>query len=451
MTMSEHNPTRSNSRRQRGVVRRLLSYGQSDRGNIAALTAILLPILLVGMGAAIDYASASGREDKLNGIADSAALATTTPTMMANSCLVPLSASCTIVKTAAQNLFNAQASLVGGVSSVTPTITVLDTRAGAQVLRTTTVSYTAASSNVFAAVLSANSETVAGRAVAKSAQSPRVNFYLLVDTSPSMEIPGSVAGINTMVAGTGCAFACHESSLGTSDSYNWARNHGVTLRIDLVNQAVLNLMTTAPATATANNTIYKAGIYSIDYSFKSIYALNPVTFSWPAAQTAAATISPLLMCRQSQHICGQNDNDQDSDLDVGMQRMNTTMPAPGNGTTAAGDPPQEVLFIVSDGLPDTATSRSTGFYPIGGVPAGDWCTAIKARGIRIAFLYLTYNPLPSNSFYQTYVAPMQPSITPAAQSCASPGLFFQVDTGGDVTSALQRLFQQAVSTAYLSH
>jgi hypothetical protein len=35
------------------------------------------------------------------------------------------------------------------------------------------------------------------------------------------------------------------------------------------------------------------------------------------------------------------------------------------------------------------------------------------------------------------------------QSCASPGLFFSVTTDGDITAAMQGLFQQAIATARL--
>jgi hypothetical protein len=79
----------------------------------------------------------------------------------------------------------------------------------------------------------------------------------------------------------------------------------------------------------------------------------------------------------------------------------------------------------------------------------DWCTAIKNKGVRIAFLYLTYNPLPTNSYYNAHVAPFQPNIATAAQNCASGGLYTQVNTDGDVSGALTALFQKAIATAHL--
>jgi hypothetical protein len=142
--------------------------------------------------------------------------------------------------------------------------------------------------------------------------------------------------------------------------------------------------------------------------------------------------------------------------------MNTIMPNPGNGSNTPGDTPQEVLMIVSDGvndylnagcssntdLPRCMTAFNSAINPVNNL---DWCTTIKNRGIRIAFLYLEYYPLPTNTFYNTNVAPFQAQIATAAQNCASTGLYFEVTTGGDVTAAMANLFQKAIETARLIH
>ena len=83
-----------------------------------------------------------------------------------------------------------------------------------------------------------------------------------------------------------------------------------------------------------------------------------------------------------------------------------------------------------------------------GKPFGTtWCTKVRNRGIRIAMLYTEYLPLPTNSWYNQYVAPFNGSnpatgqIATNLQSCASPGLFYDVQSGGDITAALNALFQ----------
>jgi hypothetical protein len=86
----------------------------------------------------------------------------------------------------------------------------------------------------------------------------------------------------------------------------------------------------------------------------------------------------------------------------------------------------------------------------------DWCTAIKNRGIRIAVLYTEYLPLPTNTWYENFdgtgagISSFQPQIAQQLQNCASPGLYYEVETGGDITAALNSLFQTAVQTSYLS-
>jgi len=82
-----------------------------------------------------------------------------------------------------------------------------------------------------------------------------------------------------------------------------------------------------------------------------------------------------------------------------------------------------------------------------------WCTTVKNRGIRIAVLYTEYLQLPTNSWYNQWIAPFDtpdPSTSEIAtnlKQCASPGLFYDVQSGGDITAALNALFQLVVATA----
>jgi hypothetical protein len=81
-----------------------------------------------------------------------------------------------------------------------------------------------------------------------------------------------------------------------------------------------------------------------------------------------------------------------------------------------------------------------------------WCTTVKNRGIQIAVLYTAYLPLPTNSWYNTYIAPFQSQIGSNMQSCASPGLYTSVTTDGDISGALANLFATAVAqSAHLTN
>ena len=151
-------------------------------GNVAIIFALsIIPcIFLTGM--ALDFSAATQKRVILNAAADAAALAAVTPSMMAQSL--------TTAQTTATNIFNATASTATAVTAVTPTITVTNSILS----RTATVSYTALSTNSFPNVLklltgaSQNTWPISGSSQATSSNPPNINFYLLLDNSPSMDI-----------------------------------------------------------------------------------------------------------------------------------------------------------------------------------------------------------------------------------------------------------------------
>ena len=340
---------------------------------------------------------------------------------------------------------------------------------------------------------------------------------------------------------------------GAEDNYALARCLAVPLRIDLVNAAVSSLMSTAPTFAATNKTTYAVNLYTIDlgdnntvdtYTIGGTVPSNSYTISsapiaatalqniynWGASKAATvgtvpgsnngfAGITPA--ATETQTLSQMNGyfataaaaanliapletwgngaltqggaGDGDSDIDkAGMEALYGIMPAPGKGTSLAGDTPEEVLFIVSDGMNDVNTATANTTYPSANVCGsvkqaaddshGNYayyndygrplfcpgqlttggvniCTAFKNNKIRIAFLYLKYEPLDPDPDYAANVEPFEfpgnnesgtDEIEQAAIACASPGLEFTVSTDGDITAAMSALFQKAVQNPYLS-
>jgi Flp pilus assembly protein TadG len=423
----------------------LARFARETKASVAVITAFTIIPMLFLIGAGIDYGIAVQRQAQLNSFADSAALAAVTPAMMAQSV--------STATTAAQNTFNAQASALPSVTYSSANLQVTINTAGS--VRTATVSYSATYQPSFASLLGVSNIPVSGSSTATAGLPPNIDFYLLLDDSPSMAIAATQAGINSMVSATptqgGCAFGCHETdpkadNLGNpngEDNYALARNLGVTLRIDLLRQAVQNLMTTAQSAETSNGASYRMAINAFDVSLSSLQSL---TSNLTTAQTSAGNIQLLTVYSNNWLTSSNNNSDTDTNYDAALNGMNTLMPNPGSGTNVQGDKPQEVLFLVTDGVEDELVNGSRRQSVIN--TAG--CTTIKNRGIRIAVLYTEYLPLPTNNWYNTYISPFQNNIAPTLQSCASPGLFFQVATGGDISSALAQLFQYAIQSAFLS-
>ena len=203
-------------------------------------------------------------------------------------------------------------------------------------------------------------------------------------------------------------------------------------------------MTTASTTESTNQAAYRMAIYTFDTAFNTIKTL---TSNLSSAKTAAGNIQQLEVYNNQGYLTSSTyNNDEDTNYDNAMTKINTLMPNPGSGTNTSGDKPQEVLFFVTDGVEDESVS---GNRQVSLMDPG-WCNTIKGRGIRIAVLYTTYLPLPTNQFYLQNVASYQPNISSTLQNCASPGLFYEVQTGGDISAAMTSLFQLSVQSAYLS-
>jgi Flp pilus assembly protein TadG len=426
------------------IVGALRRFFGDRKGNVAIIFAFsLMPIaLLTGMG--IDYTAAAQKKAMLDAAADAAALAGVTPTLMA----LPSSASVT----AAQNMFNSQVASIRSLNYAAANLTVNATDNGLK--RTVTVTYTASSPNSFAGVLGQNTWALSGNSQASASVAPNIDFYLLLDNSPSMAIAATTAGINTMVANTstqgGCAFACHESNPkadnlgnpGNEDNYTLAKNLGVVTRIQNLNSATQSLMDNATTTEQSYKSTYRMAIYT--FNTGGTNTITTLTSSLSTAKSLAANIDVLQVYQNNMLTSSNANSDEDTDFEAAMSDINTTMPNPGTGM--AGSTPQEVLFIVSDGVDDSNVggSRNQALFNTA------TCTTVKNRGIRIAVLYTTYLPLPTNSWYNTYIAPFQPQIAGNMQKCASPGLFFQVSTDQDISAAMQALFLQTVATARLT-
>jgi Flp pilus assembly protein TadG len=450
----------------------LLRFFRSRDANIAAIFALAMVPTIYLLGMALDYTQATRKRSQLNAAADAAAIAAVTPAMLAQ----PTSAAVTV----ATNIFNATANSLPGLSAP-PNLTVNITNNG--LVRNAVVSYTAASTNNFPILLGSAAWPIGGSSTSNASGAPNINFYLLLDDSPSMAIAANASDIQTLETATasnqdapnGCGFACHESNpsadnLGNPhgwDNYALARSLNLTLRIDLVAKAVSDLMTTAQQKEQQNNNTYKAAIYTFDYTLNTIYAPSGLpTANLSTAATQAANNIQVLEVYQNNWLTSSNQNqDTDTNIEGALQSVNGIMPAPGGGTSQTGDTPQEVVFLVTDGVDDffvsspsaclgnSVTYSNPTKYRCHQPINTSICTTIKNRGIRIAVLYTEYLQLPYDSWYKNEVAsfntpsPSAGQIAQNLQSCASTGLFYDVQSGGDISAALQNLFNLVVATA----
>lgn len=431
-------------------MRRLNPFQADTAGNTAMIFALCLPIVLGMVGGAIDFGRATQLRTELQDAADVASLGAVTATSDSYKFAAKMNGNGKISagETQALNIFNTNLPTSSDLKAVSPEVDIRKT--GNELTSTFTVSatykpYILGLVGMSSLPLNVTSTSTAG-------MPPYIDFYLLLDNSPSMGVGATTADIDKMVANTSdkCAFACHQMDKPTSDYYTKAKKLGVTMRIDVVRQATQKLMKTAENTETVNDQ-YRMAIYhfgkaadAIDQKTPGPFLISTLTNDLDASATNAAAIDLMTIPYQNYN------SDRQTNFKSVLSGMNTIIPASGDGTSAAS--PQRVLFFVTDGANDgydCAYSHSSTCRRITPIDPA-YCDALKARGIRIAVLYTTYLPLPTNSFYTTYLQKHQANLGTQMQACASPGLYFEVSPSQGISDAMKALFTKVVSVVRIS-
>ncbi|MCK1492856.1 pilus assembly protein [Bradyrhizobium sp. 180] len=433
------------------IIRRFV---HDRRGNIAVIFALCCVPLITVVGCAVDYSRATQIRSKLQGAADAASVgsvAKSSPAFAAAGTMTsdgPIS----VGVTDAQNIFDAnRANLTGyTLKNITPTVV----KSGSIVK--STVSFSAELNTMFLGVIGKTALTVSGTSTATASMPLYIDFYLLLDNSPSMGVGATPGDVQTMVNNTSdkCAFACHDLK-DKNNYYDLARKLGVTTRIDVLRSATQSLMDTASATETYSNqfrmAIYDFGGSASTLGLRNLFSLSA---SLSSAKSAAGKIDLM-------SVNGQNENgDQDTAFTAIFPAIDKEISSPGPGTSSS---PLKYLFFVSDGVADE--SNTACLKPLSGSTRCQspldplLCKAMRDRGVKVAVLYTTYLALPTNSWYMKWINPFNagpygPSpnseIAQNMQSCASPGLYFEVSPTQGISEAMNALFKKAVADARIS-
>jgi Flp pilus assembly protein TadG len=461
----------------------LKAFAAAERGNVAIIFGFTIIPLIGLMGAGVDYSRAARIQTVLQAAADASALGSVAQASpgYTYALTMPSNGPVPIAQTQAGNIFNGEIFGRTGftVTNFNATVT------NSNWTLTSNVQFTATVPTTLMQILGWDHMTVTGTSSAANGLPAFMDFYLLLDNTPSMGLPATQTGIDTLVNGTtkyngglGCAFACHDINANHTDPnntstfdnfYATAKTLGVTKRIDVLASATSQMLTLA-MNSQIENQQFRVGVYTFgtwgsttapsDVSKQQTnnYAPNQVialTTDLNAAATAASQIDLMT-------VNANNENsDRATNFDSMLPAMSNLIPTPGTGQSSTSR--QALLFFVSDGMADEVdpgncfgkliSSQSRCIEPIN----TSLCTAIKNKGIRIAVLYTTYLTLPtppakgSDQWSTDNVMPQVQSVSPAMKACASPGLFFEVTPTQGIGDAMNALFLQAVATARLTN
>ncbi len=450
-------------------VRHLGRFRRNRKGNIATTFALAALPVLAAVGCAIDYSRVIQIRTKLQSAIDAAsvgAVARLSPASVAATTMTsdgPIPAGVVDAK----NIFNGN--IAGQAGFTLKDLTAVVAKDGNKL--SSTVGFSAEVATMFLSVINIKTVMVTGTSSAVAGGGVTfIDFYLLLDNSPSMGLAATTADQTKLIQKTAgqasdpnCAFACHITARPlpggqTYDNYEIARQNGVTLRIDSVRQATQKLIDTAKTTE-GSSSLYRMAIYDYGASASSIglRKLFALSSDLSSAKTAAGAIDLMTSA-----WWGTN-NDQDTPNSTILPAIASEISVPGDGGTAAT--PQKYLFIVSDGVTDEACASSViapgTSYPKDGprciMPLNPaLCDPIKARGIKIATMYTTYLDLPGDGYYQMYVKPynagpyipsLNSQIAKNMQACASPGMYLEIGPDSNIADAMTQLFKQSVAVA----
>lgn len=411
----------------------LRPFARDRSGNIAITFALALVPITAAVGGAIDYSKSNNLRTQLQAAADAASIgsvAKSSPALKAAAAQAKDGA-ISVGGSDALKIFNAE--IAGKTGFTLDKVSATVTKSKGTI--TSLVEYTATVPASFMGMFGLNSISISGTSTASTDVPTFIDFFLLLDNSPSMGVAATPADINKMVSTTPdkCAFACHDLS-DPNNYYNHAKKIGVTMRIDVLRLATQQLMDRAAQMAFYPDQ-FRVAIYTFNMD---ILQIAPLTSNLASAKTLASKIDLMPLPYHNFN------NYQLTNFEAVIPAIDKLIATPGDGSAASA--PEKFLFMVSDGVADYDKGGKRVIEPIN----FKLCEQVKKRGINIALLYTTYLPLPTNSFYMQYVAPFQPKIGPTMESCASPGLYFEVSPSQGIAEAMQALFQKAVAQARLT-
>lgn len=430
-------------------------FSRDTSGNFGILTAIVTVPLLTAVGMAIDFGYALDQRMDLLAAADAAAvgaLASQSPGVLA-ALDMDGDGRVKVAEKDARKLFNGQVSKrttpVGQSDENNPegvSLSIVDVsvnKVGADLK--SEVTFAAKVPTTFLRLINQPYITISGTATAVFNTGTYIDFYMLLDNTPSMGVAATYDDIAVMERNTSdsCAFACHQLD-NTNNYYNLAKKLKVQMRIDVVRQATQQLTYTAAETMRYPGQ-YRMQVYTFGLA-APVAKLTPMSLmssDMAGVRTAANAIDLMSIPYQNYN------NDQTTDLDSAFKGLKTIIVKGGGGASKLD--PQKVVFFVSDGLTDSAKGSACTKKTTNGTRCQEpidysICQPLKDAGIKVAVLYTTYLPLPKNSWYNSWIKPFQSQIATNMEACASPGFYFEVSPSEGIAEAMQALFQKIVST-----
>jgi Flp pilus assembly protein TadG len=284
-------------------------------------------------------------------------------------------------------------------------------------------------------------------------------------------ITSSLTGPNSLITGNSKSVAATKTMPGSMTPVTSCPTTGldacIQLRADAVGMA-LNATQAANGVSglfeTANNSKivtdeFRIGLYPFVQNLITYSAMTKTINASPTTSGtinyAAANLATLLDTGNTPDVgLGSGGTHFENAFNT-MNKNIITSVGDGSSTTNT----QPIVFLVTDGAQNFQTccgfsgSNSATVMPSDDVKS--YCKPLKDRGIIISVLYIPYQTIqnPTTIFNnEDNVANANiPNIPDSLKACASPTFFFQADTPADITTALNKMFNQTLQVAHITN
>jgi Flp pilus assembly protein TadG len=348
------------------------------RGQVAITFAISAFALILAGGTAIDFISSSHRQATIQGRMDAAVLAGIASAREA----IDSGMSFASAKKKAQEAAVLYYRENGGDSDATPSF---DLKQNGQEL-TMTGDVTGKQRNLLMSMAGSDETDIAVHAASSTAAQSYENVYLLVDISASMLLPSTSEGIDKMIAGKNCALACHDNQPAAGqDSYSWAMANGISLRYQIVNEGIEQLVRYIMQTPGLQSHT-KLALWSFDHQLHENAPLsnnyNTILNNFPAPAVAyddAAAATPF--------------NKLIADF----------VDAVGKGySEGTVDKPKKMVILATDGVNDPTRAWVNNTALRSQVKAFDtkFCRDLQKNNVTVAIINTPYLPMPWDWGYE---------------------------------------------------
>ena len=450
---------------------------QNKSGNVAIITALSALPMIGLFGLCIDYGIAVSNKSKLDAAADAAAVAAITTAQAALFAKSPDA----VAQGKARGLavFAANVGKINFSSASAPPVPDIDVTLSPDGMSVQAkVSYSASSAAQFGRLFNVSKMQVSGSSQSTLGVSPNVEIYLMVDISQSMGVAATQNDMNKLYKATAsvpsgaCVFACHDTDGNNIDTYQLAKAQHITLRIDVIKDAISSMIRKADDNSKLpNSKPTKLAIYTFDMNLKSAQTAQsqtppkpgdpppPPTKDYSYLRQAVSRIELALdhgnlfhadTYTQAALKTAQKDKEQ-------IGNMTDIIGKSGDGTSE--DSPKKYLFIMTDGTSDTVDSGNQKVIPYD----PSWVKTLKDNGVTVGVVYTTYLPFyafnnPQNgldSNYQQWISPINGPVSKIKlgleDSVTAPPWFIEASDSTAIAAALTNLLAQAQNPPRLTN